>query len=81
MLLAQIYVDDIIFGATKESLCKIFAKYIQGELLNYFLGFQIKQMKEGIFINQAKYIKELIKKFGMKEAKSTSTPMRVLQPN
>ena len=45
---------------------------MMGEL-NYFLGLQIKQLKEGIFINQAKYIKELIKKFGMEDAKSTST--------
>ena len=42
---------------------------------NYFLGLQIKQVKEGIFINQAKYIKDLIKKFGMENAKSVRTPM------
>ena len=47
---------------------------MMGEL-NYFLVLQIKQSKEDIFINQAKYIKELIKKFGMEEAKSTSTPI------
>ena len=43
--------------------------------LTYFLGLQIKQMKDGIFINQAKYIKELLKKYNMKNAKSISTPM------
>ena len=43
--------------------------------LNYFLGLQIKQLKEGIFINQAKYIKDLIKKFGMEDATPVSTPM------
>ena len=43
--------------------------------LNYFLGFQIKQLKEDIFINQAKYIKNLIKKFGMEDAQPMSTPM------
>lgn len=58
MLIVQIYVDDIIFGATNENLCKDFAKCMQGEFemsmmgeLNYFLGLQIKQLKEGIFIN------------------------------
>ena len=58
MFLVQIYVDDIIFSATKESLCKEFAKCLQGEFeigmmekLNYFLGLQIKQLKEDIFIN------------------------------
>ena len=61
MFLAQIYVDNIIFGATNESLCKEFVKCMQEEFemimmgeLNYFLGLQIKQLKEGIFINQAK---------------------------
>ena len=43
--------------------------------LNYFLGLQIKQLKEDIFINLTKYIKELIKKFNMEDAKTTSTPL------
>ena len=43
--------------------------------LNYFLDFQIKQLKEGIFINHAKYIKNLIKKFGIEDTKPVSTPM------
>ena len=75
MLLVQIYVDDIIFGATNELLCKEFSKCMQGEFemsmmgeLNYFLGLQIKQSKESIFINQAKYITDLLKKFGMEDA-------------
>ena len=78
----QIYVDDIIFSATNESLCKEFANCMLKEFemsmmgkLNYFLGLQIKQLKEDIFINQAKYIKDLIKKFGMEDAKPVSTSM------
>ena len=47
---------------------------MMGEL-NYFLGLQIKQVKEDIFINQAKYIKDLIKKFGMEDVKPMRTPM------
>ncbi|RVW22947.1 hypothetical protein CK203_093632 [Vitis vinifera] len=43
--------------------------------LNYFLGLQIKQLKEGTFINQAKYIKDLLKRFNMEEAKVMKTPM------
>ena len=43
--------------------------------LNYFLGLQIKQTRNDIFINQAKYCKELLKKFGMESAKEISTPM------
>ena len=82
MLIVQIYVDDIIFGATNENMCKEFAKSMQGEFemsmmgeLNFFLGLQIKQSSEGTFINQAKYTKELLKRFGMIEAKPLGTPM------
>ncbi|KAK6125842.1 hypothetical protein DH2020_040410 [Rehmannia glutinosa] len=81
-LLVQIYVDDIIFGATNDSLCKKFSKFMQGEFemsmmgeLNFFLGLQIKQCQEGIFISQSKYTKELLKKFGIEEGRTVSTPM------
>ena len=60
MLIIQIYVDDIIFVSTNESLCQDFAKLMQGEFemsmmgeLTFFLGLQIKQSKEGISITQA----------------------------
>ncbi|KAL6323012.1 hypothetical protein AAG906_023630 [Vitis piasezkii] len=43
--------------------------------LNFFLGLQIKQLKEGTFINQAKYIRDLLKRFNMEEAKTMKTPM------
>jgi hypothetical protein len=43
--------------------------------LSYFLGLQIKQLKNGIFVSQGKYIKDMLKKFGMKDAKAISTPM------
>ena len=51
-----------------------FAMSMMGEL-NFFLGLQIKQMKEGIFINQSKYTKEILKKFGLKDSKPYGTPM------
>ena len=82
ILLVQIYVDDIIFGSTNDSLCKEFSLDMQSEFemsmmgeLKYFLGLQIKQTQEGIFINQSKYCKELIKRFGMESAKHMATPM------
>jgi hypothetical protein len=43
--------------------------------LKYFLGFQIKQLHEGTFICQNKYIQDILKKFGMKNAKPIKTPM------
>ena len=51
-----------------------FEMSMMGEL-NLFLGLQIKQQSEGIFINQTKYIKEMLKKFGMESHKGASTPM------
>ncbi|RVW47390.1 Retrovirus-related Pol polyprotein from transposon RE1 [Vitis vinifera] len=47
---------------------------MMGEL-NFFLGLQIQQLKKGTFINQAKYIKDLLKRFNMEEAKVMKTPM------
>nr|GEV30871.1 copia protein [Tanacetum cinerariifolium] len=47
---------------------------MMGEL-NFFLGLQIKQMKDGIFFNQSKYVKEMLKKFGLEDFKPTKTPM------
>ena len=41
--------------------------------LSYCLGLQIKQMKIGTFVSQGKYIKDMLKKFGMNEAKPIST--------
>ena len=81
MHIVQIYVDDIIFDATNVSFCEEFAKFmcefemsVIGEL-NFFLGFQIKQLKEGTFINKAKYIKDILKKHKLEEVKTKSTPM------
>jgi len=59
IILVQIYVDDIIFGATKDSLCEEFVVAMQGEFemymmgeLSFFLGLQVKQSKDGIFLCQ-----------------------------
>jgi hypothetical protein len=45
--------------------------------LNFFLGIQVKQTKQGIFVHQAKYTKDLMKKFNMAELKPVSTPMSI----
>ena len=69
-ILVQIFVDDIIFGSTDEKLCKNFAKLMQSKYgmsmmgeLNYFLGLQVKQVTDEIFISQTKYVNDLLKKF------------------
>ena len=82
ILVIQIYVDDIIFGSTNETLYQDFVKLMQGEFEmsmmeepTFFLGLQIKQTKKGISIIQSKYIRELLKRFGMESSKVISTPM------
>jgi hypothetical protein len=81
LFICLIYADDIIFGSTNKSSCEEFSRImiqksemsIMGEL-KYFLGFQIKQLQEGTFI-QTKYIQDILKMFGMKNAKPIKTPM------
>jgi hypothetical protein len=82
IFICQVYVDDIIFGSTNEDYCKEFGELMSnqfemsmiGELI-FFLGFQVKQMREGIFISQEKYIKDLLKRFKMDDYKPIKTPM------
>ena len=47
---------------------------MMGEL-NFFLGLQTKQIKEGTFINQTKYIRDLLNKYNLEEVKTKSKPM------
>jgi hypothetical protein len=82
LFVLQIYVNDIIFGSTNQDFCEKFGKMMASEFEismirehSYFLGLQIKQIKNGIFVSQGKYIKGMLKKFGMDDAKAISTPM------
>jgi hypothetical protein len=75
-------VDDIIFGGSSHSLMSSFQAMMENEFqmsmmgeLTFLLGIQVKQMKQGTFVHQAKYTKDLIKKFAMADAKPVSTPM------
>ncbi|GJT09586.1 putative ribonuclease H-like domain-containing protein [Tanacetum coccineum] len=87
ILLVQVYVDDIIFGSTKKKLCiefetlmyKKFQMSSMGEL-TFFLGLQVTQKDDGIFISQGKYVDEILKKFGFSTVKTTSTPMETSKP-
>ena len=69
LFVLQIYVDDIIFGTTNLDFCEEFEKMMANEFempmigeLSYFLGLQIKQLKNGTFMSQDKYIKDMLKK-------------------
>nr|GEW80157.1 copia protein [Tanacetum cinerariifolium] len=82
LIIVQMYVDDIIFVLTCQDMCDDFAKIMHDEFkmsmmgeLNFFLRLQIKQIEDGIFFNQTKYINEMLKKFGLEESKPKKTPM------
>nr|GEY58980.1 retrovirus-related Pol polyprotein from transposon TNT 1-94 [Tanacetum cinerariifolium] len=87
ILLVQVYVDDIIFGSIKKELCTSFEKLMHerfqmsfmGEL-TFFLGLQVKQKPDGIFISQDKYVAKILKKFGFSKVKIASTPMKTQKP-
>jgi hypothetical protein len=81
-LLVQIYVNDIIFGGSSHTLVSRFQEMMESEFqmsmmgeLTFFLGIQVKQTKQGTFVHQAKYTKDLMKKFNMAELKPESTLM------
>jgi hypothetical protein len=78
----QIYFDDIIFDSTNKSFCDEFSKIMTDMfeismmgILTFFLGFQIKQVKEGTFISQTKYTCDIVKKFDMDKTKPIKTPI------
>ncbi|GJY83578.1 putative ribonuclease H-like domain-containing protein [Tanacetum coccineum] len=87
IILVQVYVDDIIFGSTKKSWCDDFEALMKckfqmssmGEL-TFFLGLQVKQKEDGIFISQDKYVTEILNKFDFANIKSASTPIETQKP-
>ncbi|GKF97196.1 putative ribonuclease H-like domain-containing protein, partial [Tanacetum coccineum] len=67
ILLVQVYVDDIIFGSTKKSLCTEFEKMMHKKFqmssmgeLTFFLGLQVKKKEDRIFISQDKYVTDIL---------------------
>ncbi|GJV34931.1 retrovirus-related pol polyprotein from transposon TNT 1-94 [Tanacetum coccineum] len=82
IMLVQVYVDDIIFGSTKKSWCDEFEALMKGRFqmssmgeLIFFLGLQVKQKTDGIFISQDKYVADMLKKFDLASVKTAITPM------
>nr|GEY35333.1 putative ribonuclease H-like domain-containing protein [Tanacetum cinerariifolium] len=80
-MLVQVYVDDIIFGSSNPQLCREFKALMHenfqmstmGEL-NFFLGLQVLQKEDGIFLSQDKYVGDILKKFGYTDVRSSNTP-------
>ncbi|GJR30078.1 ribonuclease H-like domain-containing protein [Tanacetum coccineum] len=83
----EVYVDDIIFGSTKRSWCDEFETLMKSRFqmssmgeLTFFLGLQVKQKVDGIFISQDKYVAEILKKFDFASVKTASTPIETQKP-
>ena len=73
--------DDTLF-TRNDDLCKEFLEKMNKEFemsmfgeIKFFVGLQIQQSKNGIYITQSKYVKEILKKFGMEDSKPVGTPM------
>ncbi|GKB62103.1 putative ribonuclease H-like domain-containing protein, partial [Tanacetum coccineum] len=82
IMLVQVYVDDIIFGSTRKSWYDEFEALMKGRFemrsmgeLTFFLGLQVKQKPDGIFISQDKYVAEMLKIFDLASVKTAITPM------
>ncbi|GKD14257.1 putative ribonuclease H-like domain-containing protein [Tanacetum coccineum] len=82
ILLVQVYVDDIIFGSTKKELCTVFEKLMHDKFqmssmgeLTFFLGMQVNQKEDRIFISQDKHVAKILRKFSFTDVKTASTTM------
>nr|GFA50799.1 uncharacterized mitochondrial protein AtMg00810-like [Tanacetum cinerariifolium] len=81
-IIVQVYVDDIIFGSSNPQLCREFEALMHEKFqmsamgeLNFFLGLQVLQKEDGIFLSQDKYVGDILKKFRYSDVRSSNTPM------
>ena len=81
IILVQVYVDDIFFGSTKEAWCRDFEDLMKGEFqmsamgeMTFFLGLQVQQKPDGIFINQEKFVNDILHKFDLVNVRTATTP-------
>nr|GEX80693.1 uncharacterized mitochondrial protein AtMg00810-like [Tanacetum cinerariifolium] len=81
-ILVHVYVDDIIFRSLNLQLCREFEALMHEKFqmsamgeLNFFLGLQVLQKEDGIFLSQDKYVGDILKKFGYSDVRSSNTPM------
>ncbi|KAL0334641.1 UNVERIFIED_CONTAM: Retrovirus-related Pol polyprotein from transposon TNT 1-94 [Sesamum radiatum] len=77
-----IYVDDLILTGNNQHMYENFKKVMAQEfemsdmgLMSYYLGLEVKQRSDGIFISQEAYARETLKKFKMKECNPVTTPI------
>nr|GFA84248.1 retrotransposon protein, putative, unclassified [Tanacetum cinerariifolium] len=80
----DVYVDDIIFGSTHPRYIQLFSDLMKSRFemsmmgkMTFFLGLQVNQSPCGIFINQSKYVLEILTKYGMESCDPVGTPMEI----
>jgi hypothetical protein len=81
LFICQLYVDDIIFGSTNKAFNDEFAMLMNNKFemsmmgeLEFFLGFEVKQLKGGTFVKQAKYTQDMLKRTGVSGLQSPESP-------
>nr|GEX73007.1 retrovirus-related Pol polyprotein from transposon TNT 1-94 [Tanacetum cinerariifolium] len=84
IIVVQVYVDDIIFSSTHPRYIQLFSDLMKSRFemsmmgeMTFFLGLQVNQSPCGIFINQSKYVLEILKKYGMESCDPVGTPMEI----
>nr|GEY66150.1 copia protein [Tanacetum cinerariifolium] len=84
ILVVQVYVDNIIFGSTHPRYIQLFSDLMKSRFkmsmmgeMTFFLGLQVNQSPCGIFINQSKYVLEILKKYGMESCDPVGTPIEI----
>lgn len=82
ILIVSLYVDDLIYTGTSASLLEKFKSSMMEEFsmsdlgkMRFFLGVEVNQDEDGIFINQQKYAKEVLKRFGMEDCNAVRNPI------
>ncbi|KAI3724944.1 hypothetical protein L1987_64712 [Smallanthus sonchifolius] len=91
ILLVQVYVDDIIFGSTNEEMCREFERVMKSKFemsnmgeLSFFLGLQVSQREDGIYLHQTKYVQDILSKYKMNDCSTYGTSITVnhdMQPD
>jgi len=84
LLVTLVYVDDLIFASNNDEMSHEFDQNMSKEFvmsmigdLSYFLGLQVSQTTTSMFISQAKYLKDMVKRYGMEDCTPMSTPMTI----
>ncbi|KAJ0868636.1 putative RNA-directed DNA polymerase [Helianthus annuus] len=82
IIVVCLYVDDIVYASSSKKLLTEFKSKMISEfemtdigVLSYFLGLEVTQRSDGVFLSQQKYARDLLKRFGMDHCKVVSTPI------